>query len=65
MPGQERDNMVPEDIQSKDLCKIRSGSGDKKTTGVKAEKKLNEVYSKKYGIDLEHQVLTDHSVFYP
>ena len=30
LPGEKRDNMVPEGIQSKDLCKIRSGSGDKK-----------------------------------
>ena len=30
LPGEKRDNMVPEGIQSEDLCKIRSGSGDKK-----------------------------------
>ena len=28
LPGEKRDNMVPEGIQSKDLCKIRSGAGD-------------------------------------
>ena len=39
LPGEKRDNMVPERIQSEDLCKIRSNSGDKKTTGVDAEKK--------------------------
>ena len=38
LPGEQRDNMVPEGIQSEDLCKIRSNSGDKKTTGVDAEK---------------------------
>ena len=52
-------------IQSEDLCKIRSGAGDAKTTGVDAEKKLNEVYGKKYRINLDHQILTDHGVFYP
>ena len=31
LPGEKRDNMVPEGIQSEDLCKIRSNSGDKKT----------------------------------
>ena len=31
---------------------------------LKAEKKLNEVYSNKYGIYLDHQLLTDHSIFY-
>ena len=34
LPVEKRDNMVPEGIQSEDLCKIRSGSGDKKTTVV-------------------------------
>ena len=45
--------------------KIRSGSGDKKTSGVDAENKLNQVYSKKYRINLDHQILTDHGIFYP
>ena len=48
LPVEQRDNMVPEGIQSEDLCKIRSNSGDKKTSGVDAEKKLNEVYGTKY-----------------
>ena len=30
LPGEKRDNMVPEGIQCEDLCKIRSNSGDKK-----------------------------------
>ena len=63
--GEKRDNMLPEGIQSEDLCKIRSGSGDKKTSGVDAEKKLAEVYGTKYHINLDHQILTDHGVFYP
>ena len=41
--------MVPEGIQSEDLCKIRSGASDR----------LNEVYESKYRIRL------DHDVFYP
>ena len=57
--------MVPEGIQSEDLCKIRSGAEDKKTSGVDAENKLNEVYGTKYRINLDHQILTDHGVFYP
>ena len=65
LPGEQRDNMVPEGIQGEDLCKIRSNSGDKKTSGVDAEKKLNEVYGNKYRINLDHQILTDHAVFYP
>ena len=65
LPAEQRDNMVPEGIQSEDLCKIRSNSGDKKTSGVDAEKKLNEVYGNKYRINLDHQILTDHGVFYP
>ena len=66
LPGQQRDNMVPEGIQSEDLCKIRSNSGDKKKkTGVEAEKKLKEVDGTKYRINLDHQILTDHGIFYP
>ena len=65
LPGEKRDNMVPEGIQSEDLSKIRSGAGDAKTSGVEAEKKLNEVYGKKYRINLDHQILTDHGIFYP
>ena len=57
--------MLPEGIQSEDLCKIRSGSGDKKTSGVAAETKLTEVYGNRYRINLDHQILTDHGVFYP
>ena len=65
LPGEKRDNMVPEGIQSEDLSKIRSNVGDKKTTGVDAENKLKEVYGSKYRINLDHQILTDHGVFYP
>ena len=65
LPGEKRDNMVPEGIQSEDLCKIRSKTGDKKTSSVAAENKLNEVYGSKYRINLDHQILTDHGVFYP
>ena len=65
LPAEKRGNMVAEGIQSEDLYKIRSGAGDKKTSGVDAEKKLEEVYGKKYRINLDHQILTDHGVFYP
>ena len=60
-----REGMILEGIQSEDLCKIRSGAGDKKTSGVEAENKLEEVFGKKYRIRLDHQILTDHGVFYP
>ena len=33
--------------------------------GVDAENKLEKVYGKKYIINLDHQILTDHGVFYP
>lgn len=62
---EKRDNMVPEGIESEDLCKIRSNWGDRKTSGVDAEKKnkLNDVYGTKYRINLDHQILTDHGFF--
>ena len=37
----------------------------KKTSSVGAENKLTEVYGTKYRINLHHQILTDHRVFYP
>ena len=60
----ERTNMLSEGIQRVDLCKIRSGAGDKKTSGVDAETKLETIYKNKYRIRLDHQILTDHGVFY-
>ena len=61
---EKRDDMILEGIQSEDLCKIRSGAGDKKTSGVDAENKLNAIFGAKYRINLDHQILTDHGVFY-
>ena len=61
----ERANMLSEGIQSLDLCKIRSGAGDKKTSDVDEENKLNSVYGNQYRINLDHPILTDHGVFYP
>ena len=60
-----RENMLSEGIQSTDLNKIRSGAGDKKTSGVDEENALNAVYGTQYRINLDHQILTDHGVFYP
>lgn len=57
--------MLLDGIQSEDLCKNRSNADDKKTSGVAAENKLNEVFRIKYRIRLDHQILTDHGVFYP
>ena len=62
---EKRGNMVAEGIQSKKLSQIRSGAGDKPTTGVDAENKLEKVYGKKYRINLENQIMSDHGVFYP
>ena len=39
--------------------------GTKKTSGVAAKNKLTEVHGSKYRINIDHQILTDHSVFYP
>ena len=65
LPEEKRGNMVAEGIQSKKLSQIRSGAGDKPTTGVDTDNKLEKVYGKKYRINLDHQVLTDHGIFYP
>ena len=62
---EERENMLREGIQSVDLNRIRSGSGDKKTSGVDGENALNVVYGTKYRLNLDHPILTDHGVFYP
>ena len=60
-----RENMLREGIQSTDLNRIRSGAGDKKTSGVDEENALNAVYGTKYRINLDHPILTNHGVFYP
>ena len=65
IPLHERANMLSEGIQSLDLCRIRSKAGDKKTSGVDAENKLNGVYGTKYRINLDHSILTEHGVFCP
>ena len=65
LPKAQRENIYLEGIQSDDLCKIRSNSGDKKTSGVVAESKLNTVYGNKYRIPLDHEILKAHGVFYP
>ena len=62
---EKRDSMVLEGIQSKVLCKIRSDSGDKETSGVDDEKAQAEIYGKKYRIRLDHPILTENGVFYP
>jgi len=62
---EKRDSMVLEGIQTEDLCKIRSDSGDKKTSGVDAEKALEEVYGKSNRIRFDHEILTKNGVFYP
>ena len=62
---EQRDEMIREGIQSEDLCKIRSNAGDKKASGVDTEKKLNQIYGSKYRIRLDHEILTDHGIFYP
>ena len=61
----ECDEMLIEGIQDTTLCKIRSNSGEKPTSGVDAEKKLAAVYNMKYKINLNHQILTSSGVFYP
>ena len=65
LSADERANMLSEGIQSVELCKIRSGAGDKKTSGVDEENKLQSVYTNKYRINLDHPILNDHGVFYP
>ena len=54
-----------EGIQSVDLSKIRCTAGDKKTSGVTKENKLNDVYGIKYRIPLDHEILTDRGDFFP
>ena len=62
---EERDKMLLDGIQGEDLNKIRSKAGDKKSSGVAAENKLNKTYGTKYRIRLDHQILNDHGTFYP
>ena len=61
----EREEMLLKGIQTTKLNKIRSGAGDKPTSGVDTETALESVYKNKYKIHLDHEILTDHGVFYP
>lgn len=61
----ERSNRLSEGLQSEDLSKIRCNAGDKKTSGVDKEKKLNAVYENRYRIPIDHEILKDHGIFYP
>ena len=61
----ERANQLSEGIQSEDLAKIRCNAGDKKTTGVVKEIKLNGIYGSKYRIPIDHEILKTHGVFFP
>jgi len=56
-------NMVPEGIQSEKLNKMRLKAWDKASDV--AETKLNEIFRSKYRIKLDHEILTNHSIFYP
>ena len=61
----ERENMLNEGIQPENLSKIRSNAGDKPTSGVLKETKINEIFKNKYRIRLDHEILKDHGAFYP
>ena len=65
LSSNEREEKILEGIESVDFCRIRSGAGDKKKSGVDAETKLESVYKNKYRINLDHQILTNHGAFYP
>ena len=51
----EREEKILKGIQHTNLNKIRSNSGDKPTSGVDAENKLETIYKNKYKINLDHQ----------
>ena len=65
LPKAQHKNMYLERIQSEDLCKIQSNSGNTKTSGIAAESNVNTVYGNKYRIPLDHEILKDHGVYYP
>ena len=65
LSSDERAEKILEGIQHTNLNKLRSGAGDKPTSGVDAENKLETIYKNKYRINLDHQILTEHGAFYP
>ena len=65
MSQEEHDDRLQEGIQTEDQNKIRCNAGDKPTSGVDAENALEKIYKNKYRHWLDHQILTDHGVFYP
>ena len=57
--------MLMEGIQSTKLCEVCANTGDKPTSGVNTENSVEAVYKMKYKINLDHQILTSSSIFYP
>ena len=47
------------------LSKIRSDAGDKPSSGVNAENRLETIFKKSYKIRMDSQIFMDHGVFYP
>ena len=64
MTENERASMFRADIQSADLSKIGCDAEDKEKSGVDKENKLNDVYQKKHGISLDHDILKDDRIFF-
>lgn len=62
-----RKHMYLEGIQTEQLCKIRSDSGDKATSGsgVDEDTALNRIYGNSYKIRLDEDLLTGNGCFYP
>lgn len=59
--------MVPEGIQGEDLCKIRSNSENKKTSGVDRRCKQAErnLWNQEYRNNFDHQILTEDGILFP
>lgn len=50
--------------KAKDCAKYAPKPEDMETLGIATENKLNEIFRAKYRIMLDHQLLTDHCIFY-
>ena len=65
LPGKSVTTWCPRVFRAKICARSAQARETKKTSGIEAEKKLHEICGTKCRISLDHQILTDHGVFYP
>ena len=64
LSGGHTNNFLVQNVTRALVSKLVVKFADKKTSGVADENRLIAIHGSKYRISLDHQILTDHAVFY-